>query len=105
MKPYVARVLILPVTLALARVAAVLSLGLLAMEQTEAFATAKPVPGSPPVSTPTCVPGSSDYVVTVSQGSIVPGTDMIPGSRCNNCVPTVALPFPFRLYDRKFASA
>lgn len=54
---------------------------------------------------PTCIPGSSDYSVAVAQGTVVPGTDMIPGSHCNNCTNTISLPFSFGLYDRKFTSA
>jgi hypothetical protein len=36
---------------------------------------------------------------------MVPGTVLVPGSQCNNCVVTVNIPFSYALYDHTFTSA
>jgi serine protease AprX len=46
----------------------------------------------------------SNYLITTAAGTIVPGTTNI-GSSCDDCVTTVTIPFPFRLYDQLFTSA
>ena len=64
-----------------------------------ASATASPTPTSTPTPTP-CV---GQYVVTQIAGTIVPGTTDI-GNHTDDTVTTVALPFPFTLYDQSFTS-
>ena len=64
-----------------------------------ASATASPTPTSTPTPTP-CV---GQYVVTQIAGTIVPGTTDI-GNHTDDTITTVALPFPFTLYDQSFAS-
>jgi hypothetical protein len=46
----------------------------------------------------------NNYVISTATGTIVPGTTNI-GSSCDDCVTTVTIPFPFRLYDQLFTSA
>src|SRR6266478_4732592 len=60
--------------------------------------TASPTPT--PTSTPTPTPGPCNNIVQ-GAGSIVPGTTDI-GNHCDDCVTTLALPFPFTLYDQTF---
>src|SRR5947199_5440627 len=60
-------------------------------------ATASPTPTNTPTPTP-CV---SQYVVSQIGGSIVPGTTDI-GNHCDDCTTTVALPFPYTLYDQSY---
>jgi len=55
-----------------------------------------------PTATPTCTPG---YTVSTSTGNtLVPGTTFVPGSRCDDCMSSVALPFPFTFYGTTFNS-
>ena len=48
----------------------------------------------------TCV---GQYVISQIGGSIVPGTTDI-GNNCDDCSTTVALPFPYTLYDQTYTS-
>jgi peptidyl-Asp metalloendopeptidase len=53
---------------------------------------------------PGCQPGP-DYLVTSSgSASIVPGTDLVPGSICDNCVVNIPLPFSYELYGVAYSS-
>ncbi len=60
-----------------------------------------PMAGTP-VPTPTATPGTCppgpDYSFTSSTSSIVPGSTLVSGSQCDNCVAPITLPFPFTLY-------
>src|SRR6476659_1449122 len=58
--------------------------------------TASPTPTATPTPTPTPIPCAG---LTISQisGTIVPGTTDT-GNHCDDCVTTIALPFPFTLY-------
>jgi hypothetical protein len=61
-----------------------------------------PMAGTPvptPTSTPAVCPPGPDYTYTSSTSTLVPGTTLVPGSQCNNCVAPITLPFPFTLYD------
>src|SRR5262249_33066739 len=62
-----------------------------------ATATASPTPTNTPTPTP-CV---GQYTITQIAGSIVPGTTDI-GNHCDDCTTTIALPFPYTLYDQSF---
>ncbi len=107
MKPYVVRATLLLILFAIVGVVALL-VPLLTEVRGPASAAAQgqaTSPTSADAPAPTCVPGNSDYVVAVSQDSLVPGTNMIPGSHCNNCTNAIDLPFSFALYDRKFTTA
>ena len=60
--------------------------------------------GTPtPTPTPTGTPCNAAYVVTQIGGTIVPGTTDI-GNHGDDTVTTIALPFPFTLYDQSFTS-
>jgi|GEM_PF-2066541 len=76
------------------------------------------VTGTPPTSTMTAVvtpsstaqpsstpnPCQGNYMVTPTTGAtIVPGTTDT-GNHCDDCVTSVTLPFPFRLYDQTYNS-
>lgn len=102
MKSYVVKAILLPGLFAIVG-ATVLLLPLLAAAKGGVTSPIYPTSTNAPM--PTCVPGNSDYVIAVAQATIVPGTDMIPGSHCNNCTNIIDLPFSFGLYDRKFTSA
>src|SRR5213593_1179186 len=71
--------------------------------------TASPTPtpsatASPsPTNTPTPTPCVGQYTITQIAGTIVPGTTDI-GNHCDDCVTTIALPFPYTLYDQSFTS-
>jgi hypothetical protein len=52
-------------------------------------------------STPAC---GSNYVVATGSATVVPGTTLVPGSNCDDCVNSVTIPFPFRLYDQTFTT-
>src|SRR5580765_6424926 len=55
-----------------------------------------------PTATATCTPG---YTSSTSTGNaLVPGTTFVPGSRCDDCMTSVALPFPFTFYGTTFNS-
>ena len=59
-----------------------------------------------PTRTATPIPCYPNYFIAPSLGAtVVPGTTLIPGSRCDDCVATFTLPFPVLLYDRSFSSA
>jgi len=45
-----------------------------------------------------------DYTIATGTATIVPGVDDT-GNHCDDCLSTIALPFPFRLYDQTFTSA
>jgi hypothetical protein len=49
------------------------------------------------------VMGGSNYTISTSAGSVVPGTTDI-GNHCDDCVTTVALPFPVKLYGSTYSS-
>jgi hypothetical protein len=66
-----------------------------------ATATFTPTPTPTATSTPTPCIGA--YVINQIGGSIVPGTTDI-GNHGDDTVTTVALPFPFTLYDQSFTS-
>src|SRR5207244_1897933 len=66
-------------------------------------ATAPPTPTSTPTSSPTPTPCVGQYVINQIGGSIVPGTTDI-GNHGDDTVVTIALPFPFTLYDQSFTS-
>jgi len=66
-----------------------------------ATATFTPTPTPTATSTPT--PCIGVYVINQIGGSIVPGTTDI-GNHGDDTVTTVALPFPFTLYDQSFTS-
>src|SRR5207244_10921391 len=66
-------------------------------------ATASPTPTSTPTSSPTPTPCVGQYVINQIGGSIVPGTTDI-GNHGDDTVTTIALPFPFTLYDQSFTS-
>lgn len=55
-----------------------------------------------PVSTPlACENYSLDFMPDVP---IVPGTSLVAGSQCDNCVATIQLPFPYTLYNTTYNS-
>ena len=66
-----------------------------------ATATFTPTPTPTATSTPT--PCIGTYVINQIGGSIVPGTTDI-GNHGDDTVTTVALPFPYTLYDQSFTS-
>ena len=71
-----------------------------------ATATSTPTPTAPatatPTASPTCTPGNQ-YAIAQIGGSIVPGTVDI-GNHGDDTVVTIALPFPYTLYDQTFTS-
>lgn len=62
-------------------------------------ATASPTP----TNTPTPTPCTGQYAITQIAGTIVPGTTDI-GNHGDDVVTTIALPFPYTLYDQSFTS-
>ena len=64
-----------------------------------ATATATPCGGGTPTPTP---PPCANYTITQGADSIVPTGTRVPGSQCDDCVNTVALPFSYTLYDQTF---
>jgi hypothetical protein len=64
--------------------------------------TASPSPTFTPTPTPTPVPCGGLTIIQIG-GSIVPGTTDI-GNHGDDTVTTIALPFPFTLYNQTFAS-
>ena len=67
--------------------------------------TGGPTPTGTPSPTPTATatPCTAQYTVAQIGGAIVPGTTDI-GNHGDDTVTTVALPFPFTLYDQSFTS-
>jgi len=66
--------------------------------------TAIVTPSSTRTSTATPDPCAGNYMVTPTTGAtIVPGTTDT-GNHCDDCVTSVTLPFPFRLYDQTYNS-
>src|SRR3954465_9448127 len=67
--------------------------------------TGGPTPtGTPsPTATATATPCTGQYTVAQIGGAIVPGTTDI-GNHGDDTVTTIALPFPFTLYDQSFTS-
>ncbi|MFL5735576.1 MAG: hypothetical protein ACJ78Q_20660, partial [Chloroflexia bacterium] len=60
---------------------------------------------TPSVTAGTCG-ANSNYVYTQTNGiSLVPGTDLVPGSQCDECVATIELPFSYNLYGQSFDTA
>src|SRR5213079_3376279 len=57
-----------------------------------AFSATYTVQGCPP---------ADHYTISQIGGSIVPGTTDI-GNHCDDCVTTMALPFPYTLYDQTY---
>jgi hypothetical protein len=48
----------------------------------------------------------SDYTITQSTGAvIVPGTNLVPNSNCNDCTAPMVLPFPVQFYNQTFTEA
>ena len=66
-------------------------------------ATATFTPTPTPTSTSTPTPCIGPYVINQIGGSIVPGTTDI-GNHGDDTVTTIALPFPYTLYDQSFTS-
>src|SRR5205814_7351199 len=67
-----------------------------------------PTPSNTPINspTPTPTPFTTHYSVCSTTGaSIDPGTTLVPGSQCGDCVNTISLPFPYTLYDQTFTTA
>ncbi len=61
--------------------------------------TNTPLPSATPT---TCV---ANYTLTTSTGAtIVPGTTMVSGSNCDDCVNPAAIPFPFTFYGNSYSS-
>jgi len=59
-------------------------------------------PTSTATATPACTP---NYTINTSTGqTVVPGTNMVTGSNCDDCTNSVALPFPFVFYGTTFSS-
>ena len=56
------------------------------------------------VTTPTACTLNPNYVIASALATIVPGTVDI-GNHCDECVTSIALPFPYQLYDETFTSA
>jgi hypothetical protein len=67
-----------------------------------AAASATPTAVGTVTPTPTCAPGNQ-YTITQIGGSIVPGTVDV-GNHCDDCTTTIALPFPYTLYDQTFTA-
>ena len=71
--------------------------------------TASPTPTSTPTASPTptatatATPCAGQYTITQIGGSIVPGTTDI-GNHGDDTVTTIALPFPYTLYDQTFTT-
>jgi hypothetical protein len=64
----------------------------------------EPIDGNgPSQATPTPTPCNSPYVITTITATIVPGTTDI-GNNGDDSVTTIALPFPYTLYDMSFTS-
>jgi hypothetical protein len=51
-----------------------------------------------------CGPGSDYVIVPTSGATIVPGTSLVPGSQCDECVQQIVLPFTYNLYGLPFNS-
>ena len=83
------------------------------------------VTGTPPTNTPTRTPtrtrtptatatftptpdpcgANSNYVVATQTGAtIVPGTSLVPGSQCDDCLAPISLPFPYTLYGQPYST-
>src|SRR3989442_241235 len=64
-----------------------------------------PQPARGPTHPPTpCGPGS-DYAISQSTGvSLVPGTNLVTGSQCNECTVSIDIPFTYDLYGQPFSS-
>jgi hypothetical protein len=70
-----------------------------------------------PTATPTATPAGSatptptvcavsDYSIAQSTGAvIVPGTNLVPNSLCNDCIAPMVLPFPVQFYNQTFTQA
>lgn len=58
---------------------------------------------TPSPTPPACGIGSN-YVITQTAGSLVPGTLLVPGSQCLNCTVTLPLPFSYSFYDQTYSS-
>jgi N-acetylneuraminic acid mutarotase len=64
-----------------------------------------PTSTSTPTITPTCGVGAN-YVATLTGGNtIIPATNLVPGSICHACVVGISLPFPYTFYDQTFTTA
>ncbi|MFL5734776.1 MAG: dockerin type I repeat-containing protein [Chloroflexia bacterium] len=65
------------------------------------------VTGTPPtpIPVPTCGPGSNYSIASSTGASLVAGTDLVPGSRCDDCLADVTLPFTYNLYGTPYGSA
>src|SRR5205085_307434 len=64
--------------------------------------TATPIPSPSPTSTPFAC---ENYTLDELSGvTLVPGTNLVPGSQCNDCAVIVQLPFPYTFYDDTYSS-
>jgi hypothetical protein len=77
-----------------------------ACASTTPTATPTQTPPSIGTNTPsaTATPCTDDYTYTPSTGSIVPGTTLVSGSQCGQCVVPLALPFPFSFYGQTYTT-
>ena len=57
------------------------------------------------VATATATICPPNYTIASTTGSVVLGTDLVSGSRCDDCVFTVPLPFPVTFYGVTYTSA
>jgi len=55
-----------------------------------------------PTATPACTPGYSQ--TTATGQALVPGTTLVTGSNCDDCVNSISLPFPFSFYGTQVSS-
>lgn len=55
--------------------------------------------------TPTPTDCPLTYTYTVSTGTVVTSTNLVPGSQCGGCVVPIGLPFPFTYYGQIYTSA
>src|SRR5262245_3542465 len=62
--------------------------------------------GSPPGAAAFPQPAGVEYsVVTTSGIPIIPGTDFVVGSNCDDCVQTITFPFPVTFYGAQYTAA
>ena len=68
--------------------------------------TNTPTVTSTPTNTPpaTTCGANSDYLATSSAGAIAPGTGLVAGSQCDDCLVSIPLPFSYSLYGVPFNS-
>src|SRR5687768_5990854 len=64
--------------------------------------TNSPLHVDSPAATPTAC--TTNYTFVTTAGVIVPGTDLVVGSNCDDCVVTIALPFSVNFYETTYTS-